>query len=194
MLVLSSATASSAVACGGDSDDSGSRKQATEPADSAMQGGAEPAGDDEPRSMDGLPDTDGPSDGNPVMTPDGEPMAVAEYGVAILPPSNTPPGPTMAMVDPPAPDPDLVPRPVYGAPALPPMPSATATPVDPPLPTGPDPIPMEPDPPVETDAGAPIAPVDAGAPTSDAAAEPEPFPEPEPMVQPAYGVGILPAD
>jgi hypothetical protein len=198
MLLLSSTAASSAVACGGDSGDSGSRQQPSEPAEpaaspSATEPGAKP---DPAGTVASLPGTSDPNGANPVTTPDGEPMAVAEYGVAILPPTDPAPDNTMATTDPPAPDPNLVPRPMYGAPALPPTaPAAPGTAVTPPPVPG-DPTP-EPSTPAVEDAGAPIAATDAGAAIEDAgAAEPEPVPppEPQPTVLPAYGVAILPVE
>jgi hypothetical protein len=92
------------------------------------------------------------------------------------------------MVTPDPPDPNLVPRPVYGAPALPPTGTTPPVVVDPPEP-------VEPEPPEAVDAGPPTW-VDAGAADASAVAEPEPQPEPqpEPMVLPAYGVPLLPSE
>jgi hypothetical protein len=186
MLVVSSTTA---VACGGDSDDSGSRKQATEPAEpGSTSNGNDPSPAEPMDTMGDRPAPDGP--GNPVMTPEGEPMDVAEYGGAILPPTPAEPtmAPTMAMMDPP---PDDSIQPVYGAPALPPT--------TPPVMVEPEPPPVEPEPPAEPepqpsfDAGAPVT-TDAGA-EGDAGALPvTPVEEPEPMVLPAYGVAIMPVE
>lgn len=183
MLVLGSTAAATTAGCGGDSEGNNAREQASEPSEPGP-GATQPEGSDpDPTDMSQLPPSPSPTQGNPVMTPDGEPMAVAEYGVAILPPA-----PTMG-ADPPSPDPNLVPRPVYGAPALPPAPSATMAPAPVPEPSvEPEPQ-VEPEPPVSDAGPAPL--VDAGAADAGAAV---PVPEPEPVVVPAYGVPALPVE